>query len=231
MIDEPTLKSELAELARVCGASAIEPQVHPDKATHSLVGVVHTGAEPGDYRWCLDVRFLAPEVAQRPILTVIQMNPSTASELKSDPTRGKVARWAFRHQYSGVRLLNMFGIRYKDPDRLMSRSYAEVVGPDADDWLRKGVADRSHLVLAWGGTKNFGSDLRERFDERMSEVLSRLDDTGVHYVGRLTEGGRYPLHGRCWNRDRLNVGGDMPEMNSWPREAWPTHTQHPGGSR
>ena len=50
-----------------------------------------TGSEPGDYRWLLESDLLD---ATGPALVVVQMNPSTASETRSDSTVGKVEAWA-----------------------------------------------------------------------------------------------------------------------------------------
>jgi hypothetical protein len=46
-----------------------------------------TGSKPGDYRWLLESDLLE---ATGPALVVVQMNPSTASETRSDSTVGKV---------------------------------------------------------------------------------------------------------------------------------------------
>lgn len=213
------MRSDLATRCARYGAEGSEPRVQADLGRSQIVGVVHTGPLEGDYRWCLEVGFLDSDDAPLPgdFLTVIQLNPSLASEMRSDSTRGKVEKWARARGYGGVRLLNLFAIRSPSPSYLKDKSEGLLVGADNNAWLKGEAGPGATVVTAWGGSDKRW--LRELIDCRVSDLIRSLDMQPANFVGRLTKG-HYPLHGRCWNRDQGNLGGPEPLLHRWTDEDW-----------
>lgn len=56
-----------------------------------------------------------------PILPVVGLNPSTADEMKNDPTIGKLCQFARAWGYGGILMLNLFSLRTPDP-KVMQRN-------------------------------------------------------------------------------------------------------------
>lgn len=86
----------------------------------------------------------------KPPLTWLMLNPSTADEVKNDPTVERCERRARMWGYGGSVVLNIFAFRATDPKDM--RASVDPVGPDNDEWLRK-IAKSSHefdVVGGWG---------------------------------------------------------------------------------
>jgi hypothetical protein len=207
------LQDELERLSSRYCATTPAVEVRVDRKRRRLVGVSHTGPGVGDHRWVLDVRFLTADgsLDERPLMRVIQLNPSTASANTSDSTTGKVAAWAARQgSFGGVRQLNIFAIRSRWPAYLLPLAECEIVGDDNNRWIAGEARAATPVVTAWGGSEC----LRERIDERVPMVLDLLGSTPLAYVGRLIDG-RYPLHGLVWNHDHRNIGGGEAQLIQW----------------
>ncbi len=83
-------------------------------------------------------------------LTWLMLNPSTADELKNDPTVERCERRARMWGYGGSIVLNIFAYRATDPKDM--RAQSDPIGPENDIWLRK-IARQSHefdVVGGWG---------------------------------------------------------------------------------
>lgn len=106
-----------------------------------------TGTDPGDYRWLLEVRLVD---CDGPPLVVVQLNPSTANDDRSDATVGKVEAWARRQEcYSSVIFTNLFAMRTAKQDNLVELAggeYERAVGSENDGWLR--------YAMAWASTSS-----------------------------------------------------------------------------
>ena len=81
-------------------------------------------------------------------LMFVMLNPSTASELKNDPTVERCERRARALGFGAFRVTNLFAFRATDPADL--RAAAEPVGPENDATLREGAAWADQIVAAWG---------------------------------------------------------------------------------
>jgi hypothetical protein len=117
----------------------------------------------------------------------VMLNPSTATELRNDPTIERCERRARALGFGAVSIGNLFGFRATDPKAL--RFAADPVGPDNDAVLL-GLADQAGMILcAWGlhGTLH-GRDA-------VVQAALRVRGHALHHLG-LTRHGipRHPLY-------------------------------------
>src|SRR5271163_4233725 len=130
------------------------------------------------YRYTLWREWPMPEHETRQgYVMFIGLNPSTADEVKDDPTirrcRGFAKSWGFARMC----MTNLFAYRATKPRDMMGQ--ADPVGSENDKYLSK-VAREGFVVAAWGRTGEFiGRD---------KQVLSLLDD--VYQIGEAS----YPRH-------------------------------------
>ncbi|PHR54656.1 MAG: hypothetical protein COA43_16235 [Robiginitomaculum sp.] len=105
---------------------------------------------------CRQYRYRLSQIwdERTPPLTWLMLNPSTADEVKNDPTVERCERRARMWGYGGSVVLNIFAYRATDPKDM--RAHVDPIGPDNDEWLRKiaresakaeGAAD---IVGGWG---------------------------------------------------------------------------------
>lgn len=86
----------------------------------------------------------------KPPLTWLMLNPSTADEVKNDPTVERCERRARMWGYGGSVVFNIFAFRATDPKDM--RAQNDPVGPENDMWIRK-IAKQSgefDVVAGWG---------------------------------------------------------------------------------
>lgn len=84
----------------------------------------------------------------RPRILFIMLNPSTADEVKADPSVRRCIGYAQAWDYGGLYVGNLFAWRATDPNDL--RAALEPEGAENDDALLE-MADKSDLVVAaWG---------------------------------------------------------------------------------
>lgn len=81
-------------------------------------------------------------------MTVVGLNPSTATHIDDDPTLRRVKGFAKDWGYGGVVMLNAFAVRSTDPKILFT--HKDPIGPENTlEWLK---SMSSELTLAaWGG--------------------------------------------------------------------------------
>lgn len=117
----------------------------------------------------------------------IGLNPSTADAEQDDPTVRRCALFAIRWGFTGMEMLNLFGIRSTDPRGVWSAE--DPVGPGTDSHLVQ-VARACDLVIAcWGAFP--------KARERARAVTSQLAVAGVEVriLGVTKEGDpRHPLY-------------------------------------
>ena len=88
----------------------------------------------------------------RPPAVFVMPNPSTADEIKNDPTVERCERRARAMGFGGLRVANIFALRSTDPAALYQ--HADPVGPDNDAAIIESVAGAGIVVCAWGGHGN-----------------------------------------------------------------------------
>lgn len=117
----------------------------------------------------------------------LMLNPSTATELRNDPTVERCERRARTLRYGGFRVANLFAFRATDPREL--RTQVDPIGPDNDQAIDEAVRWSATVVCAWGADG--------RYLDRAATVAERLRalGAGLFHLG-LTRTGqpRHPLY-------------------------------------
>ena len=99
----------------------------------------------------------------------ILLNPSTADEVRNDPTVERCQRRAVRAGYGGMVVLNIFALRSTDPAALYKEE--DPVGHRNDRYIRFAARRIPDVVCGWG---IHGAHL-----DRGKEVLALLAESGA----------------------------------------------------
>ena len=141
------------------------------------------------YSPCETFRYLLTREwdAAAPRLLFVMLNPSTASELRNDPTVARCEARARAMRQGAFRVANLFDFRATDPQAL--RAAADPVGPDNDQMLTASARWADAVICAWG---NHGA-LRDRAAE--AEALLRASGKPLLHLGLTGTGQpRHPLY-------------------------------------
>jgi hypothetical protein len=84
---------------------------------------------------------------RKPVCMFIGLNPSTANEIKDDPTTIRCMGFAASWGYGGHCMANMYGLVSRDPHAL---SIGDPIGPENDAWLFYLAAASPMVVACWG---------------------------------------------------------------------------------
>jgi len=88
---------------------------------------------------------------QRTTCLFIMLNPSTADEVKNDPTVTRCINFARYWGFGRLEVCNIFAYRATDPKELYDLEYpSQVIGPDNDMHLRHAIERADRVVCAWG---------------------------------------------------------------------------------
>ena len=112
------------------------------------------------------------------------LNPSTADEVKLDPTCSRARDYAERWGYGALVVTNVFAFRSTDPVRM--KAQADPVGPGNDAAILRAARESALVVCAWG---NHGA-----FLERSSRVLELLEANHVKLHALRVNAGGEPAH-------------------------------------
>ncbi|MDU8911714.1 DUF1643 domain-containing protein [Aestuariicoccus sp. MJ-SS9] len=117
-------------------------------------------------------------------LAFVMLNPSTATELRNDPTIERCERRARAMGYGGLRIVNLFAFRATQPADL--RRAADPVGAENDAILVEWCGGARDVIAAWG--------VHGALLGRAAEVAPLLPPQTLH-LG-LTKAGhpRHPLY-------------------------------------
>lgn len=127
----------------------------------------------------------------RPLLNVIGLNPSTATETLDDPTIRRCIGYARVWGYGGYVMTNLFAFRATDPK--VMKAAPEPVGRDNDRRIVD-VAERARMVLAaWG--------VHGDHQDRAGHVLRLLAFFNVPLYCLGTTQGGHPKHPLYLRRD------------------------------
>jgi len=102
----------------------------------------------------------------RPVANFLMLNPSTADELKLDPSCTRARNYAERWGYGALIVTNIFGWRSTDPAAL--REVRDPVGRGNDAAILQAARKAKIVVCAWG---NHGLHLERA--ERVKHLLRR----------------------------------------------------------
>jgi hypothetical protein len=118
----------------------------------------------------------------KPLANFLMLNPSTADEVKLDPSCTRARLYAERWGYGGLLVTNLFGWRATDPDEM--KAAKDPVGPGNDRAIVAAAREAAMVLCAWG---NHGAHL-----ERSARVKSLLGRMRLHVL-RLNFSGE-PAH-------------------------------------
>lgn len=120
-------------------------------------------------------------------LLYVMLNPSTASELRNDPTVERCERRARALGYGAFRVVNIFAFRTTDPRDLKAAD--SPIGPENDRIIAEAAEWSDAILCAWGA---HGNHLDRGI--RVADMLRRTTRPLLH-LG-LTQSGapRHPLY-------------------------------------
>ena len=113
-------------------------------------------------------------------LLFIGLNPSTADEIKDDPTMRRCIRFSKDFGFGGFIMANIFAFRSTDPKKL--KKIKNPIGNKNDFWIKKLNKEAGMTIAAWGTH----GDYLDRGKE-VSKMLKNL------YCLRKTKNG-FPSH-------------------------------------
>ena len=117
-------------------------------------------------------------------LAFLMLNPSTATELRNDPTIERCERRARALGFGGIEIVNLFAFRATRPADL--RRASDPVGPGNDAVLAQRCASARLVIAAWG--------VHGALLDRGPEVARRLP-CRLHHLGMTQQGHpRHPLY-------------------------------------
>lgn len=139
----------------------------------------------GTYRYTLTRRISQPIRWVRPAL-FIMLNPSTADEIKDDPTIRRCISFAKREGCTGLTVVNLFALRATNPKELLK--HEDPIGPENDKIIQDML--RLHrigiVVAAWGA--------HPLAHERGKKVM-KMFDGNILCLGTTKDGSpRHPLY-------------------------------------
>jgi hypothetical protein len=120
----------------------------------------------------------------KPVANFLMLNPSTADEVKLDPTCSRARDYAERWGYGALIVTNVFGWRATDPAEM--KSVKDPVGPGNDAAIVRAARDAALVVCAWG---NHGA-----FLERSSHVKTLLNQKSIKLHALRVNAGGEPAH-------------------------------------
>lgn len=117
-------------------------------------------------------------------LAFVMLNPSTATELRNDPTIERCERRARRLGFGGIEIVNLFAFRATLPADLHRAD--DPVGPENDAVLADHCVQARLVVAAWG--------VHGTLLGRGAQVARRLT-CPLHHLGLTKDGHpRHPLY-------------------------------------
>ena len=81
-------------------------------------------------------------------LLFIGLNPSTADEIKDDPTMRRCIRFSKDFGFGGFIMANIFAFRSTDPKKL--KKIKNPIGKKNDYWIKKLNKEAGMTIAAWG---------------------------------------------------------------------------------
>jgi hypothetical protein len=115
----------------------------------------------------------------KPVVSFIGLNPSTADEVKNDPTVKRCINYAHAWGYGGMYMLNIFGYRATDPKDM--KAVRDPVGPEFMDYFLHYVDCSQLIVAAWGthgAYRNRGNQIIETVTKRAPLHCLRVTKNG-----------------------------------------------------
>lgn len=122
--------------------------------------------------------------ASKPVANFLMLNPSTADEVKLDPTCSRARDYAERWGFGGIYITNIFAWRATDPEAM--KAAADPVGRGNDAAIVRAARQSALVVCAWG---NHGL-----FLERSCRVKALLKKQKIQLHALRVNAGGEPAH-------------------------------------
>lgn len=132
----------------------------------------------------------------KPMAMFVGLNPSTADEVRNDPTVRRCIGFAQDWGYGGLIMTNIFAFRATDP-KVMKKA-EDPVGPENDKWLIRS-AEKAGLVVAAWGTHGIHMN-RERL---VLDLFRGWEDRRLTCLGKTKAG--HPKHPLYLPKDAMVV--------------------------
>jgi hypothetical protein len=124
----------------------------------------------------------------KPAANFLMLNPSTADEVKLDPSCTRARVYAERWGFGALIVTNIFGWRATDPEEM--KTVRDPVGRGNDAAILRAAREAAIVVCAWG---NHGLHM-----ERSSKVLKFLKSNAVELsflrINKTTGQPAHPLY-------------------------------------
>ena len=120
----------------------------------------------------------------KPVANFLMLNPSTADEVKLDPTCSRARDYAERWGFGSIYITNIFAWRATDPQEM--KAAKDPVGPGNDAAIVRAAKQSSLVVCAWG---NHGA-----FLDRSARVKTLLREQQIQLHALRLNGGGEPAH-------------------------------------
>jgi hypothetical protein len=122
--------------------------------------------------------------AAKPVANFLMLNPSTADEVKLDPTCARARDYAERWGFGALIVTNIFAFRNTSPAQM--KAAADPVGPGNDAAIVSAAREAGIVVCAWG---NHGA-----FLGRSARVLEKLKANRITLHALRVNAGGEPAH-------------------------------------
>ena len=120
----------------------------------------------------------------KPVANFLMLNPSTADEVKLDPTCSRARDYAQRWGFGSIHITNIFAWRATDPEEM--KAVKDPVGPGNDAAIVRAAREAAIVVCAWG---NHGA-----FLDRSCRVIALLKEKKVQLHALRVNAGGEPAH-------------------------------------
>ena len=122
--------------------------------------------------------------ASKSVANFLMLNPSTADEVKLDPTCSRARDYAERWGYGALIVTNAFAFRNTDPNRM--KAVKDPIGKDNDAAIVRAAKESAIVVCAWG---NHGA-----FLDRSTEILRMMKAKGIALHALRVNANGEPAH-------------------------------------
>lgn len=151
---------------------------------------------------CLKYRYLLTRAwgENGRVITWIMLNPSTADAEVDDPTIRRCMGFSDRLGAHAMAVVNVFGYRATDPEKLLNLLPDEREGPDNRDSILGACTMGETIIAAWGAPK---TSLRGPLGSVTTMILEKYK---LKCLGKTLDG---------WPRHPLYLRADAPLID-WP---------------
>lgn len=120
----------------------------------------------------------------RPVANFLMLNPSTADELKLDPSCTRARNYAELWGYGSLIVTNVFGWRATDPKEM--KTVRDPVGRGNDAAILRAAREADLVVCAWGN--------HAAHKDRAQRIVSLLKKEGIVLHALRINAAGHPAH-------------------------------------